>query len=420
MRSTDILVVDDEVGIRDLLSEILQDEGYTVATAENASVARELREQARPAMVLLDIWMPDCDGITLLKEWSNNGLLDMPVVMMSGHGSIDTAVEATRIGALNYLEKPISLQKLLETVQYAMKHNAVQNSNAGSLQKLGKSEKIQELEKELRVISKGHNNVLLHGEVGCSFELVAHFFKPDCGIWVGTAKIAEWLKEQSDWFKNVKNSVVYLGDIEHYNRAEQRKLLDLIRDRRDSHLRFVGYTCQPLENLYSGGKFEPQLIEELCESVVHIPPLRDQLSDLFFLINNLLVRFVENNQVRMVRFSPGALNALSKYNWPGNFEQLTHVVKNLVLNAPEEGLVDVGQVLALLSQFKADSWGEFGGFDFDQPLRDLKEDVERSYFEYHIRQENSNMSQVAQRAGMERTHLYRKLKLLGISINKKK
>lgn len=110
MRSSDILIVDDEVGIRDLLSEILQDEGYTVTLAENAEEARQLRYQTRPAMVLLDIWMPDCDGITLLKEWAKNGQLNMPVVMMSGHASIDTAVEATKIGALDFLEKPIALQ----------------------------------------------------------------------------------------------------------------------------------------------------------------------------------------------------------------------------------------------------------------------------------------------------------------------
>ena len=120
MRSSDILIVDDEVGIRELLSEILQDEGYTVALAENAEVARQLRNQTRPALVLLDIWMPDCDGVTLLKEWAKAGQLNMPVVMMSGHASIDTAVEATRIGAFDFLEKPIALQKLLTTVQRAM------------------------------------------------------------------------------------------------------------------------------------------------------------------------------------------------------------------------------------------------------------------------------------------------------------
>ena len=115
-----ILVVDDEIGIRELLRDILLDEGYHVSLAENASQARALRQQQRPDLVLLDIWMPDCDGISLLKEWRNAGLLTMPVVMMSGHGTIDTAVEATRIGAFDFLEKPIALQKLLNTVNAAL------------------------------------------------------------------------------------------------------------------------------------------------------------------------------------------------------------------------------------------------------------------------------------------------------------
>ena len=116
MANNTVLVVDDEVGIRELLSEILSDEGYRVVLAENAEQARNWRNQTRPDLVLLDIWMPDTDGITLLKDWANSGLLTMPVVMMSGHGTIDTAVEATRIGAVGYLEKPIPLQKLLVQV----------------------------------------------------------------------------------------------------------------------------------------------------------------------------------------------------------------------------------------------------------------------------------------------------------------
>ncbi len=115
-----ILVVDDEMGIRELLSEILSDEGHVVETAENAQQAREMRVAGLPDLVLLDIWMPDTDGVTLLKEWQRDGLLTMPVIMMSGHATIDTAVEATRIGALNFLEKPISLQKLLKAVQQGL------------------------------------------------------------------------------------------------------------------------------------------------------------------------------------------------------------------------------------------------------------------------------------------------------------
>ncbi len=115
-----ILVVDDEMGIRELLSEILGDEGHVVSTAENAQQAREVRQAAAPDLVLLDIWMPDTDGVTLLKEWQRDGMLTMPVIMMSGHATIDTAVEATRIGALNFLEKPISMQKLLKAVQQGL------------------------------------------------------------------------------------------------------------------------------------------------------------------------------------------------------------------------------------------------------------------------------------------------------------
>lgn len=155
MRSSDILIVDDEIGIRELLSEILQDEGYTVALAENAEVARQLRNQTRPALVLLDIWMPDCDGVTLLKEWAKSGLLNMPVVMMSGHASIDTAVEATRIGAFDFLEKPIALQKLLTTVQRALKYGDMQANTSLNLDKLGRSEPIQELKRQLERVAKG-------------------------------------------------------------------------------------------------------------------------------------------------------------------------------------------------------------------------------------------------------------------------
>src|SRR6186713_3551886 len=134
-----ILVVDDEVGIRELLSEILRDEGYQVRLAENAGQARAQRAQARPDLVLLDIWMPDTDGITLLKEWASGGLLTMPVVMMSGHATIDTAVEATRIGAMDFLEKPIALQRLLGTVKRALRHPEAAATPELSIAALGRS-----------------------------------------------------------------------------------------------------------------------------------------------------------------------------------------------------------------------------------------------------------------------------------------
>ncbi len=153
MKARQILVVDDEIGIRELLRDILQDEGYQVKLAENAAEAREYRQQIRPDVVLLDIWMPDCDGITLLKEWSNTGMLTMPVVMMSGHGTIDTAVEATRIGAFDFLEKPIALQKLLKTVTAALKHGEQLPKSDMNSFKLAKSAVITEVRQRLEQVS---------------------------------------------------------------------------------------------------------------------------------------------------------------------------------------------------------------------------------------------------------------------------
>jgi DNA-binding NtrC family response regulator len=163
-----ILVVDDEIGIRELLSEILSDEGYQVRLAENASSARACRSQVRPDLVLLDIWMPDTDGITLLKEWAAAGLLTMPVVMMSGHGTIDTAVEATRIGAYDFLEKPIAMQKLLATVGRALKHGGEQAQSALSLASLGRAPLVAELKQRLERVINLRTPVLLTGEPGWS------------------------------------------------------------------------------------------------------------------------------------------------------------------------------------------------------------------------------------------------------------
>ena len=179
-----ILVVDDEVGIRELLSEILSDEGFQVRLAENASEARSHRTRGRPDLVLLDIWMPDTDGITLLREWASAGLLTMPVIMMSGHGTIDTAVEATRIGAYDFLEKPIALQKLLATVGRALKHGGERAGPALSLESLGRSALIAELKQRLERVMNVRTPLLLTGEPGCGIELAARFLHQRNTPWV--------------------------------------------------------------------------------------------------------------------------------------------------------------------------------------------------------------------------------------------
>src|SRR5438046_7334331 len=169
----EVLIVDDEVGIRELLSEILQDEGYRVALAENAGEARAYRVRQQPAMVLLDIWMPDTDGVTLLREWGAAGLVTMPVIMMSGHGTIETAVEATRIGAFDFLEKPIGLSKLLSTIARAFKTAAAKEPRRISLATLGSSAVIHETERALETLASTRKEILIIGEPGTGSNVAA-------------------------------------------------------------------------------------------------------------------------------------------------------------------------------------------------------------------------------------------------------
>ncbi|EGY52657.1 sigma-54-dependent transcriptional regulator [Neisseria shayeganii] len=420
MRSSDILIVDDEVGIRDLLSEILQDEGYTVTLAENAEEARQLRNQTRPAMVLLDIWMPDCDGITLLKEWAKSGQLNMPVVMMSGHASIDTAVEATKIGALDFLEKPIALQKLLATVERALKHGEVQAASSMSLDKLGNSEVIKALNQQLERAARTQSPVLLTGEPGSPFEMVARYFHNGNTPWVEPGKIEQISSTPIELLQKAGNGVLYLGDIAQYGKTVQQGILFMLGKAERYHVRIVCACSQPLQELLVQPEQDSRLLNQLSALMVSIPPLRSQPDDIVFLVGQIINELSAGSEVASsVRFNTAALNALRQYDWPGNFEQLRSVVKSITLTA-DKNEIGVDAVQTVLKQFTLNQPTEMvGGFNFDLPLRELREDLERRYFEYHIAQEDYNMSRVAQKVGLERTHLYRKLKQLGIQFNRR-
>ncbi|MCP2041465.1 DNA-binding NtrC family response regulator [Neisseria sp. HSC-16F19] len=419
MRSSDILIVDDEVGIRDLLSEILQDEGYTVTVAEDAETARQLRQQTRPAMVLLDIWMPDCDGITLLKEWAKSGQLTMPVVMMSGHASIDTAVEATKIGALDFLEKPIALQKLLSTVDRALKYGQMQAASNLSLDKLGHSPVIKELNQQLERAVKVQAPVLLTGEPGSPFELVARYFHKNNTPWVEPGKIEQINDAPIELLNKAAGGILYLGDIAQYGRSTQQGIAFLLGKADRHNVRVICACSQPLQEMLTDPHHDSRLLNTLSALMVAIPPLRSQMDDMVFLVEQIVGELAESQKTPVVRFSTAALNALRQYDWPGNLEQLRSVVKSLAMTA-EKNDIDVEAVSALLSQFTLNQPAEMvGGFNFDLPLRELREELERRYFEYHILQEGHNMSKVAQKVGLERTHLYRKLKQLGIQFSRR-
>lgn len=418
MRSSDILIVDDEVGIRELLSEILQDEGYTVALAENAEVARQLRNQTRPALVLLDIWMPDCDGVTLLKEWAKAGQLNMPVVMMSGHASIDTAVEATRIGAFDFLEKPIALQKLLSTVQRAMKYADMQGNQALNLDRMGKSPVVHELKRALERVVPVKSPILLTGEPGVGFELVARFFHQPNTPWVTPTKPEQLADAPLELLQKANNGVLYLPDIGSQPRRAQQGLLFLLSKLERYNVRLVCSCSRPLQELLVDPACDHRLLTALSSVIVPIPSLREHADDIVELAQQLLAELIDNKQVPPHRLTTAALNALRQYDWPGNLEQLRSIIKSLALTADSDD-IDAPEVNKVLAQFRQEKPPEESGFDFNLPLRELREQLERRYFEYHIGLENGNMSRVAQKVGLERTHLYRKLKQLGVKFSRR-
>lgn len=421
MGNHDILVVDDEIGIRELLSEILQDEGYRVQLAENAREARAMRNQGRPLLVLLDIWMPDTDGVTLLKEWASSGQLTMPVVMMSGHATIDTAVEATRIGAFDFLEKPIGLQKLLATVKRALKHGeAPVKVLDSSLATLGKSALIQGLKKQLEQAQNLSTPLLLAGEPGSGFLTCGRYLTPSSVPFVAPDSQDMLVDAGADLIQKASNGTLFLRDIGYYEHRAQNALLNLLPKLEKSNVRLVCATSKSLPELME--RFDPVLFAYMAQIVVPLPALREHREDIPELAEHILQQIVESSKSGPRRFTSAALNALRQHDWPGNHEQLQNIVKSLVLTHSEAEIeaLPVNRVLAQFSPPRTQSANvPSQQFNFDQPLRDARDQFERAYFEYHIGLEGGNMSRVAEKVGLERTHLYRKLKQLGVQVVKR-
>ena len=410
-----ILVVDDEVGIRELLSEILADEGHTVHLAENAARARTLRAAGRPDLVLLDIWMPDADGITLLKEWAANGQLTMPVVMMSGHGTIETAVEATRIGAIDFLEKPIALQKLLATVKRALRHSGSQQQAGLTLLSLGRSAMLADLRKRLTQIGSLSVPVLLRGEPGVMPELYARYLHQPNTPWVvAGAALADAPQELA---AQAANGLIFIEELAVLSRAQQRSLAVILGKLEKAKARVVSFTAEEPARLTAELGFDAALLAHLSELSLMLPALREHAEDIPDIANILLAQLVEAKHCPARHFSTAALNALRQFHWPRNLQDLEGAVKNLALTALDEeiGAADVERVSA---QYHPATDTQIK-LQLELPLREARDAFERAYFEQLLAREGGSIARVAEKSGVERTHLYRKLKALGITAGKK-
>ncbi len=411
-----ILVVDDEIGIRELLSEILSDEGYDVQLAENAGAARAFRSQARPDLVLLDIWMPDTDGITLLKEWASSGQLTMPVVMMSGHGTIDTAVEATRIGAYDFLEKPIALQKLLATVGRAITRGEQRPHAAAALGALGRAPVMQEIKQRLGRITASRAPVLIQGAPGCAFEACARALHMPSNTWHVVDHGAQTVETPLDLLQAARGGTLFVRDVAEFSKLEQRGLMVLLSQAERYNVRVICGASRPLTELVASGNFDDRVYQMLGTATIQLPPLREQRDDIPELAGVMLNDLVEQKLVSPRHFSTAALNALRNHDWPGNMSELRSVVQTLANTSLGEQ-ISLEETQRVLPQSATPS--ATAALQLDAPLRDARDAFERVYFEYHLAKEGGNISRVADAVGLERTHLYRKLKQLGVKAARK-
>ncbi|MEO8157421.1 MAG: sigma-54 dependent transcriptional regulator [Betaproteobacteria bacterium] len=410
-----ILVVDDEVGIRELLSEILRDEGHQVRLAQNAGEARQIRGRLRPDLVLLDIWMPDTDGITLLKEWASTGQLTMPVVMMSGHGTIDTAVEATRIGAYAFLEKPIALQKLLSTVGTALRQGSLKSGAPAVPVTVGKSRVVEQLRMQLERLRTLKSSVLFAGEPGAGMEQCARLLHQANVPWVAPEDFSVLDQMDTNLVGQAAEGILFLREVGDMTRDQQKNLLKQTLNLERYHTRILSSSSLDLAQLVAKGEFDPRLYTLLSGVVLRLPGLRERAEDVPELASLVLSRAIEAKDVPARSFNTAALNMLRNYHWPGNLLQLESVVKTVAQLAlvAEIGVADISAALASLEAPQPDPARTL---PLDRELREARDAFERMYFEYHLNREGGNMSRVAERVGLERTHLYRKLKQLGVKL----
>ena len=447
MTAQQILVVDDESDIRTLIDEILSEEGYTVATAADAAEARESFRNQQPQLVLLDVWMPDVDGITLLKEWSRDGGPACPVVVMSGHGTVETAVEATRLGAVDFVEKPLSLQKLLRTVERALQGGVSGQPAPGGLlpsgdEPLGKSPLIMELRERARDVASHPAPLLIVGETGSGREIIGRLVHAsgDRGadelVRVSAAgmpsdNVASLLlgatvegREEPGLFEQAGKGVLFIADLQLLCEEGQRILLGVLQQgsyTRLGHAQPAPLRCRVIASVSPEARsnpestgLDPQLLAAIGALQLDVPPLRDHPEDISDLLRRYVDLFVDAEGLPYRHFGVAAQNRLRNYPWPGNVGELKRLVRRLLLSAADEEIALVELETALESPAAEPGEPLVKQDLLSLPLREAREHFERAYLTQQLKLCGGKVGQLAKRVGMERTHLYRKLRSLGV------
>jgi two-component system nitrogen regulation response regulator NtrX len=450
MKPARILVVDDEPGIRQSLSGVLEDEGYAAKAVPSGEICLEELGRQRYELVFLDIWLHGMDGMEALQRIQELPPADRPVVVMiSGHGNIETAVKATKLGAFDFLEKPLSIEKVTVVAKNAIDHRRLVLENARLRETsdskhriIGESVPMKALRQQLSLMAATNGRVLIYGESGAGKELVAHAIhalSPRSGepfVEVNCAAIPEELIENELFghakgafpgaqenkpgkFRKADNGTLFLDEVGDMSLRTQSKVLRVLEEQRfepvgASHsvqvdVRVIAATNKNLENEIERGNFREDLFYRLNVIPFYVPPLRDRTEDIPLLADYFLREFTTAYGRKPKELTAEAYRVLREYHWPGNVRELKNVIERIVILNPQVR-VDARHIPLQLARRA----GMDRAVDRFASLQEVRAAAERDYILKKLEETNGNVSRTAEILGLERSNLYRKMKTLGI------
>ena len=448
--SNSILIVDDERGIRETLRCVLEDEGFEVETAASGEDCVKIAETKNFACVLLDVWLPEIDGLETLKRLRENGN-ESSVVMISGHGNIETAVNATKLGAFDFIEKPLSLERTILTVRNAIRTKELEKSNARLAAELGQeyvmigdSIVMRALRKQISIVAPTDGRVLISGESGTGKELVARAIhtqskrKNAAFVEINSAAIPEELVESELFghargafsgalaakkgkFEIADGGTLFLDEIGDMSPRVQAKMLRVLEESRFEavgsnapvkvDVRVISATNKSLDDLIESGDFRSDLFYRLNVIPFQIPPLRERLEDVPTLVEYFNRKFSFDYGKQPKEFSAKAIEALQNYAWLGNIRELKNIIERIVIMTVKQKIAPEDLPIMADENPPASSY-RFPSF------RDATEAYQREFIQQKLTEAGGNISKAAELMGVDRSHLHRRIKSLGIVLSK--
>jgi two-component system, NtrC family, nitrogen regulation response regulator NtrX len=446
-----VLVVDDETEIRESLSEILREEGYTVTSTATASEAMVLLRDAPYDVMLLDIWLPDRDGLDVLAEIRSLESESKPeVIIISGHGTIEAAVKATKLGAFDFLEKPLSLDRTLILLKNALEAKRLRSENLEFKRQLlshthitGESVSIKALRQQIRLMAPTNGRVLIYGESGSGKELIARAIHAESlrnervFVELNCAAIPEdYIEseifgyrhgavpggpaEKRGTFERADGGTLFFDEVGDMSLKMQAKVLRALDEQRFTpvgaaqallvDVRVIAATNKDLEEEIAKGNFREDFFYRLNVIPFYMPPLRDRKEDIHLLVREFLQEFGRQYGRPRIEISEDAIAVLKQYHWPGNVRELKNVIERVVILNPHTIRIERKHLPMLVYRGTSRRGEEFS------TLQQAREAYERDYILKKVDECHGNVSRAAEALGLERSHLYRKMKALGISV----